>query len=195
MILYVIRHPEPIDSNGICYGQTDLDVSDEILAHTATYIKELLGDKPVDLWLSSPLQRCSKLAAELSINHPDGYQTDNRLLEMNFGIWEGQRWDEIDRKAFDEWSANYVEIPAPGGESFGAVAERVTDLLNELREADHEHVAIVAHAGVIRALLSETLSVPLESTWHFSVNFGAVLEFRLGQEQWRDRLLTMSAGA
>jgi alpha-ribazole phosphatase len=190
MKLYVIRHPEPLDAEGICYGQSDLDVSDEVLAITATHLKDLLQDKPIDLYLSSPLQRCSKLAAELSSD----FVTDERLLEMHFGIWEGLAWDDIDRQAFDAWAEDYVHNQTPDGESFLDVQARVKDLLIELSSRELETVAIIGHAAVIRALLGEVLDIPLESTWRFSVGFGALLVFEVGAETWQNHLLEMTAG-
>ena len=41
---------------------------------------------------------------------------DDRLKEMNFGDWETQRWDEIDRALLDEWAANFEHARAHGGD-------------------------------------------------------------------------------
>ncbi|MCL2339408.1 MAG: histidine phosphatase family protein, partial [Actinomycetia bacterium] len=121
MNLLVIRHPEPLGSQGVCYGQSDLSVDPAVLELIASRLRQQLAGSKVDLWLSSPLQRCSQLAARLD----PGYQTDPRLLEMNFGDWEGQRWDDIDRTDLDTWSADYINAAPPGGESFMALQQRV----------------------------------------------------------------------
>ncbi|MCL2632821.1 MAG: alpha-ribazole phosphatase family protein [Coriobacteriia bacterium] len=195
MKLYVMRHPEPIGADGLCYGQTDLDVTEEALRKTTLYLQTLLVDKTLDLLLTSPLTRCQKLAVELGAALQVDPVIDNRLIEMSFGIWEGLRWEEIDAQAFDEWSADYVNIEAPGGESFGAVLLRVENLLEELKQTDVEAVALVAHAGVIRALLSAVLDIPLVSTWQFGINYGTLLELSIGTEQWQNRLLSMTVGS
>ena len=41
------------------------------------------------------MQRLKGLRPDLACN------TDARLREMNFGHWEGRRWDAIDRQEID----------------------------------------------------------------------------------------------
>ena len=192
MKLFVMRHPEPIGAAEICYGQSDLDVADDILAMTAAAIKPQLSGESIDMWISSPLQRCSKLAAALSVDHPRGFVTEQRLLEMSFGDWEGVRWDDIDREAFDTWAEDYINTAAPGGECLTDVALRVENLLAELREQNHETVVLVAHGGVIRVMLAHILGIPIQSTWNFTVGYGVLLEFNLGNEQWENTLVALT---
>jgi alpha-ribazole phosphatase len=191
MIIYAIRHPEPLGAEGICYGQSDLDVSPETLKMTTAYVKSLLPDQPIDLWLSSPLQRASKLAAELT----DSFAIDDRLLEMDFGDWEGLRWEKIERESFDAWATDYMNVSAPGGESYGAVVDRVENLLADLQAAGHGTVALVTHAGAIRALLTHILGIPIESCWRFNVGFGALVVLKTGQSNWENQLLTLTVAA
>ncbi|MCL2150829.1 MAG: histidine phosphatase family protein, partial [Coriobacteriia bacterium] len=129
MKLYAIRHPKPLGAEGLCYGQSDLAVSPNDLLATAAKLQGLLVDKPIDCWLSSPLQRCESLTRALT----DDFRCDDRLLEMHFGEWESLSWDDIDRQAFDDWMIDYVNQAPPGGESFGAVQRRVSELLAELK--------------------------------------------------------------
>lgn len=185
-----MRHPEPIGAKGICYGVSDLDVADDVLDDATTHLRGLLAGRPYDLMLSSPLQRCSKLAAALD----GGFQVDARLVEIDFGAWEGKAWDEIDRVEMDAWMDDYVEGRTPGGESFGDVLARVRDLVEELRGSGHGTVALVAHAGVIRSLLTLVLDIPLQSSWKFSVNFATLLTLDIGAEDWQNRLVSMTEG-
>jgi len=190
MRLYAIRHPQPMGAEGLCYGQSDLAISPDDLRATAAKLQGLLVDKPIDCWLSSPLQRCEQLARTLT----DDFRCDDRLLEMHFGEWESLSWDDIDRQAFDDWMVDYVNQAPPGGESFGAVQRRVTELLAELKASGltgEAGVALVTHGGVIRSLLAELLEIPVESTWHFSVGYGSLLEFEVGELAYQNRLLGM----
>ncbi|MCL2136936.1 MAG: alpha-ribazole phosphatase family protein [Coriobacteriia bacterium] len=191
MKLYVIRHPQPIGAEGICYGQTDLDISDEALAEGSASLSGLLESKPIDMVYSSPLIRCHKLAFALSNDLCLALQTEPLLVEMDFGIWEGLLWDEIDRQAFDEWMADYVNNAPPAGENFQTVLDRVNSLIGELKERGQEEVALVTHAGVIRALLAVVLNIPVDSCWRFSVNYNSLLTFRIGEEAYQNRLLSL----
>ena len=191
MRLFLVRHPKPIGAETICYGQSDLDVTNHDLNLTAAAVKALFVDKTINLLLSSPLTRCRKLADKLSDSLGIEPTIEDRLIEMDFGDWEGLRWDEIDQQAFEAWSANYVDQTAPGGESFGDVLHRVQNLLEDLKQQQLETIAIVAHAGVIRAFLAVVLELPLEATWHFSVNYGTFIELEVSADQWRNRLVGM----
>jgi len=60
---------------------------------------------------------------------------DERLAEHAFGEWEGLTWDEVNRDHADSLAARMADrwnVPAPGGESYAAVATRVAGWLEEV---------------------------------------------------------------
>ncbi len=68
MRLFLIRHPQPIIAKGLCYGRTDLDVTDDEVKQVA---ERLISNLPRKAALySSPLQRCAKLAQFLTRSEP-----------------------------------------------------------------------------------------------------------------------------
>ena len=75
-------------------------------------------------------------------------------MEMHFGKWEMQSWDVIDRKEIDAWAANVIAYQPEGGETVIDVATRVIDFLGDLSHKNLNEVAIVAHAGSIRMILT-----------------------------------------
>ncbi|MCL1879284.1 MAG: alpha-ribazole phosphatase family protein [Actinomycetia bacterium] len=214
MRLYLIRHPQPLAAEGICYGRSDLDVAAADLQTCTAALREQLDVRAVERWISSPLQRCSKLAVALSGAvgaaveqgagqdagqappcSQDSYPVllDERLLEMDFGSWEGMRWEDIDRRDFDCWAADYLHNAPPGGESLQAVVGRTQQLLQELHDQPWQSVAVVAHAGVIRSILTELLDIPFPSTWRINIGFGSLLVTELGAESHQNRLLSLSS--
>ncbi len=72
---------------------------------------------------------------------------ETRLLEMDFGDWEGRTWSDVPREQLDLWASDVAGYRMPGGESFVDVVARVGGALADLREP---HL-IVTHGGVIRA--------------------------------------------
>jgi len=84
MEIYLIRHTTPAIAKGICYGQTDLDVTDSFEAEVMS-IKEHLP-KNIQAVYSSPLQRCRKLAEAIFPKHP--VQLFDDLMELNCGDWK-----------------------------------------------------------------------------------------------------------
>jgi alpha-ribazole phosphatase len=75
---------------------------------------------------------------------------DDRLVEMNFGAWEGQRWEAIARNELDAWTADFRHWRCGGAESVGDIMHRVGAALEDTKASTHAAVWIT-HAGVIRA--------------------------------------------
>lgn len=143
LTLYLVRHPRPLIAAGVCYGQ--LDVEAENPWPVAERLrKELPPGLPV--W-SSPLQRCRCLAEAL---HPAPV-LDPRLMELNFGDWEGRPWDSVPRAELDAWAADIDGYAPPGGESPRDLQRRVLACLEEFPTGAH---LLITHAGVIRTLIA-----------------------------------------
>lgn len=151
MILHLIRHPKPVVEPGICYGRLDIS-AENVEAVAASLRAELPGDLP--LW-SSPLRRCRALAELLN----PAPIFDERLVEMDFGAWEGRAWDAIPRLELDAWAADVAGYAPPGGESPLALQRRALDFVAML---DVPEAVIVTHAGVIRTLLAHWQGLPPE---------------------------------
>jgi len=149
MILHLIRHPKPLVAPGICYGR--LDISAKNIEAVAAGLRADLP-RGLPLW-SSPLRRCRALAELLS---PSPI-FDERLVEMDFGAWEGQAWDAISRQELDAWAADVAGYAPPGGESPLALQRRALDFVATLDVAE---AVIVTHAGVIRTLLAHWQGLP-----------------------------------
>lgn len=163
MILHLIRHPKPLIEPGICYGQLDIPAeSPEPLLENLR--RQIPAHVPV--W-SSPLQRCRTLAAAL---HP-APQFDPRLMEMNFGEWEGLPWDDVPRHELEKWAGDVEHFAPPGGESALQVQQRV---LSFFEKKYFDEVAIVTHAGVIRLLLSFHKKQSLMSHIERPIPYGSV---------------------
>jgi alpha-ribazole phosphatase len=149
MILHLIRHPKPLIGPGICYGR--LDISAENFAVVADNLRANLPSG-LPVW-SSPLQRCRRLAELLNPN----LIVDERLMEMDFGAWEGRSWDDIPRPELDAWAADVAGYAPPGGESPFALQQRALDFVAALKV---QEAVIVTHAGVIRTLLAHWQGLP-----------------------------------
>ena len=173
-----MRHPKPAVEPGTCYGSLDVGVDAVDAAALLARLRTML---PREVALaSSPLRRCADLARAL---HADGWpapQLDARLAEMNFGAWEGCRWDEIARDEVDAWSADIVGYRPPGGETVAELAQRAATALRELA-AQHAHVgALVAitHAGVLQTAPRMLAGRALEGFGGSRVGYGAVIVLR-----------------
>ena len=147
--IMLIRHA-PALSEGRMAGRRDVaaDCSDA-LAFAA--LRGAVG--AVDHWRVSPALRCVQTAAAL---WPDlAPEQDARLWEQDFGAWEGVAFADLP----DLGALSTAELAAhrpPGGESFADLCQRVAPALTMLSQLGGR-VAVVAHAGVIRAALGLAL--------------------------------------
>lgn len=174
MRLYLIRHPQPAVAPGICYGSTDLALAADPAAQAARLRDLLPGDAPL---YSSPLTRARRLAEAL---HP-APRFDERLREIDFGHWEMQPWDRLDRGLIDAWAADPFHFVPPGGEAVAALRARVAAFLAELSG----DAVLVAHAGVIKVCAAELAG---EENW-FSLRFdyGKLSLIEAGRFVWKNR--------
>lgn len=153
--LILIRHA-PTDAGGRLAGRRDPPAilpDAEKLARARTAAADRGGDAAS--LVTSPARRCRETAGALFPGKPS--QCDPRLWEQDFGDWEGLRADELP----DLGSLGRDEIAAhrpPRGESFLDLCERTTPALAALDQGGT--VAVVAHAGTIRAALGLALGQP-----------------------------------
>jgi alpha-ribazole phosphatase len=173
MRLWLVRHAQPLVEQGVCYGA--LDVAADPLA-TRAAATALARELPpgLSVWVSA-LQRCGQLAQQLQLLRPDlSFTTDTRLAEMNFGTWEGVRWDAIAQAELQRWTQNFGEHRFGGTESANDVLRRVAALWAQSHQVAMNkggHAVWITHAGVVRAaqLLSQgCLSVNDAAQWPLS---------------------------
>lgn len=171
MEIHVVRHTAVEGMEGVCYGQSDVGLAKDYMASFTQIEIEPLYDRVI----SSPLTRCTQLADYLQLP----YETDSRLMEINFGNWELKKWDDITREEFDLWHQDYINTPPPNGESLASMQQRVLELLTELK---NQHpmgkVLLITHAGVIRIIVSHIMGIPLSDMFTIKVGFGEIMKMQ-----------------
>jgi probable phosphoglycerate mutase len=149
MKLALLRHgPTDWNAAGRIQGHTDIPLSDAGLAKMATLRLPL----DVTRVYASPMLRTRQTAEALGLAEPIH---DARLMEQNWGVWEGLTRDEIlarhGEDAFIKAGSKEGEAFRPGGgESTGELHARVASFLKDVAQDEGDAVA-VAHLGVLRA--------------------------------------------
>lgn len=173
-MIYLIRHTRVSVPAEICYGQSDVALADsfeEELAH----IKSSLCGIDFSRVYSSPLERCRKLALGLC-DVAISPMIDNRLMEMNFGNWEGVCWDDIYADEYGrKWFDMYDHLRCPEGESFRDMLVRVSDFLDTIHCND-DNILIVTHAGVIRSFKVLTEGISIKDSFNIKVGYGQIFK-------------------
>jgi len=174
--LYLIRHTTPHIAPGTCYGQLDIGVADSFDEEANDVLSWL---PPLELIITSPLQRTRRLAEHLAQSQHCELRSDTRLMEKNFGTWEGKAWNDIDRTEIDAWAADVLGYSPPGGESAQQLMQRMQMCLHDVAQLPQRNIALVAHGGSIRALLAQMAGISLANTLGWRIEYGAVIVVRM----------------
>ena len=150
MIIYLIRHASPHGVEGICYGRCNVPVRASetqrvVQALRQNIPEEILKRAPI---YTSPLVRCSMLAQQIADGR--GVAVTPALLELDFGDWQGRRWEVIPRQELDAWAADLWHYAPGRGESAATAAHRWRAWVDSLVRQSLEAVIAVTHAGLIR---------------------------------------------
>lgn len=174
-MLYFIRHGESqwnIEDK-IC-GATDVPLTEK--GHQQAIITgNLFLEKGchADLILYSPLRRAADTALHISEITGIPARMEPRLIEQNFGVWEGTSPRE--HPGFLRAKQNFI-CSFENGESMFRVAQRVYNLLDELRE-DPRTCILVAHNGIVRFVRSYFEDMENEEFAAYKVPNCEILEF------------------
>jgi alpha-ribazole phosphatase len=178
--LLLVRHAEPEeDARGRCYGRLDVGLSPAGLAQATALGEALAALGPMTV-VSSPARRALDTTSRIG-----PAAVDERLRELDFGELEGRTYAEIERERpelFARWMRTPTEVVFPGGEGFEHLRVRACAAAAALR-AEHagDRVAVVAHGGVVRAIVAEALGLPSRSIFRLDVGHA-----RLSVVDWFD---------
>ena len=151
MKLYVTRHGETSYNveNRIC-GVSDIPLNNTG-KEQAQKIGEKLLDKKIDVIISSPLQRAQETAKIISKKIKAPIEIDERIHEINFGVFEGMPGKNED---FRYVKKNHA-ISYPQGEKLFQVVQRVYNFLDEIHQRYQDQtVLVVCHGGIVRIIHS-----------------------------------------
>lgn len=169
----MIRHGETaLNAKGCYYGRTDAVLSEKGISQ-ARYLKEILKEVSFDYIVASPLVRAYNTAQIVMEEREQEIFGDRRLMEQDFGIFEGMTYKEIQSnypKELDAWNEEFSTYRIPKGESFADVRNRTEDFLRDIpsgRESKGEKMLIAAHKGTLGHLLAAMLKLPLDGYWNF----------------------------
>jgi broad specificity phosphatase PhoE len=180
--IYLIRHGETAwnaDNNRYC-GRTDLPLTEKGLKQ-AELLRQQLGTIKWDGVFSSPLQRAFTTA---QIASGAIVIKDERLIEADFGLWEGKTKEEFLAENALVWT-NWMNDPANNraggtGESGAQIVQRVDDFFQQLQQQySAGNFLVAAHNGVNRLFLSHKLGMPLGNYRRFFMENATASMFTL----------------
>jgi alpha-ribazole phosphatase len=169
-----VRHAPVREDGGNIYGQEDIacDTSDREVFEA---VAKILPRNAV--WYASNLKRTHQTAEAIwatGFPKPSALTQDAAFAEQHLGQWQG-----LNRAAFfasrpiavgSYWFAP-IDEPAPGGESFVDIYNRVKGAIDRINsEQAGKDVIVVAHGGTIKAAVGVALDGLIEKGLAFTID-------------------------
>ena len=173
---YFVRHGQTVWNveNKIC-GATDIGLTPLGHQQAIETGKKILEEGiTADVILYSPLVRAADTAKHISEITGIPTRMEPRLKEQNFGKWESTPRNGADfKKAKQSFACSYE-----GGESMLRLAQRIYNLLDDIRaESDEKTYILVAHNGIARVIQSYFSDMTNEEYAAWGVKNCAVIRY------------------
>lgn len=174
--LFVARHGQTQwnADQKIC-GRTDLPLTEEGLRQAQALAQRVEG-LDIDLIIASPMLRARQTAAAVAEKYGLDIMIDERLIEQDYGIFEGKdRRDPGFLANKRQFAVRY-----PGGESMMDVAYRVYSLIEEVKlKYPGKTVLLVCHGGVCRLIRTYFEDLTNDEFFHYCEENANIREYSL----------------
>ena len=180
--LVFIRHGETDWNRELRFqGQQDIPLNDHGRRQAARNGRAVAGILAAGQWqlVCSPLGRALetiRIVLEEAGQPERPFATDPLLMEVNYGDWEGLTLIEIGERFPEQGLARDADkwgyVP-PNGESYAMLADRTATWLRTLEAS----TCVVAHGGVLRALMYLLGGLPAHDAPHLAVPQDRVILF------------------
>lgn len=176
LIVDVIRHGEPL--GGARYRGYGID--DPLSEKGWQQMWDAVGEaSPWQHIVTSPLARCLEFAERLGERNGVPVTSVDDFREVGFGSWEGKTKAELiewDAEAFEAFYRDPVAHRPPGAEPLEHFLKRVQNAFSRVVDAEQsEQMLVVAHAGVIRAILAGVLHLDAAAMYRVIVKNAGIM--------------------
>ena len=180
--IILVRHGETdMNKNHLYFGHLDPSLNEtgkKQLERSKCSLRKIENIDEINEIFCSPLKRCIESLDILEISKNIKVNYDDDFKELNFGIFEGKTYKEICENYPEEVKRMKVEwrtFKVEGSESLEELEKRVVSKLEEIFEIKKgKKILLVAHAGVIKILLSHYLVGNVDLYWKLKIDNGAI---------------------
>ena len=178
----LMRHGEP--EGGKRFRGHSID--DPLTDHGWQQMREAVkSHESWDYVITSPLLRCQDFADEIAQQQGIACNVIDDLKEIGFGHWEGKSRAIIKAMHAKEYARFYAdpEQNTPkDAEQLGVFYRRILTVIKLIQaDYDNQTILLVAHAGVIRAILTYVLEAPLNTMYKMNVTNASLISIELGE--------------
>lgn len=169
MRLILVRHGQTYwNATDRIQGRTDNELNEKGKMQAKKISEMLSVEKPVKIF-SSPLRRAFDTAKIIASKHPVVVEKRKELKEINYGIFEGKTFKEIEQDTtlnglWNNRRKNKYHFKPQKGESFEEMNEkRIKPFVQEiLANYFAKTVIVVAHSGTNRLIAGNCLHLAPE---------------------------------
>ncbi|MCI9087690.1 MAG: histidine phosphatase family protein [Clostridia bacterium] len=178
--IWIVRHTETIGNiEKRLTGRKDYEVT-ENGRRLVNLLTQELGNIKFDKVYSSPSTRAVATIQPLAVKNKLTIEKIDGLVEMYFGIYDGWKWEEVDkvRPEIKEQQRNINEIYGiPEQETMEEVAERMYKTILQIANANiGKNILISSHGVAIEAFLRKIVNLPFREErekfcqYHVAIN-------------------------
>ncbi|MGH8983977.1 MAG: histidine phosphatase family protein [Acidimicrobiia bacterium] len=176
-MIVLVRHGETAPNRkGLLLGRSDPPLTDRGREQADELARHLAVLEPTAV-LSSPLGRAQATAAPIAAVTGCAVDVDDRLVEIDYGEWDGQPLADLTADVVTRWRAD-ADFAPPGGESLRMVGTRVAGLCQE--RLGREVVVAVSHVSPIKAAVTWALGVGDEVAWRMRLDVASITRIAPG---------------
>ena len=194
MKIILIRHGETTwNIEGRYQGQEDTPLSERGLRQ-GHLLAEALQHIPINVCISSPLQRSYQTCKFCADLHNLSVTTDGRLTEINHGSWEGVLAGDIAKRypvEFAQWHSQPQLVQMPdGGESLEDVRRRARAAFDDYAaKYVDKTILVAAHDAVNKAIICDLLGLDMSHFWQIKQDNTCINVLEYNEGSWRLVLL------
>jgi len=178
MKIILIRHGQTEwNKEKIFRGRIDVPLDNVGIRQVNAIAKRILSSFEINTIYSSPLIRALMTAQAIAKPLNLNIKIDDRLIDFNFGEWQGLSLEKVKEKyslLYHKWTTEPHLTEIPGGENLNSVRTRITKLLNEIIEKEQGDIAIVSHRIVNKVIICTTLSLDNSYFWKIKQDVAAI---------------------
>lgn len=172
--LFLVRHGESKwNSLKKIQGQQDIPLTDKGIQQANLIGNRLIG-KEINKIYSSNLDRAYTTAKIIGNKLKLDVTPMKEFNEINFGIWEGMSYEEIDTKYYDEfilWRKDPEKLHIEGAETLNKLQKRAMDGLDRIiYDNNKDNILIVSHSATIKVMILGLLDIPLSNFKNLTLN-------------------------
>ncbi len=191
-LIYFVRHGETQwNAEGRLQGQAENDINDkgrQQADRNGERLRGLIPDPHAFDFVASPMRRTretmERVRTAMGLD-PNAYRTDDRLVEVSFGDWQGFTFAELEAAEAGITKArkrNKWDFVPPGkdAESYQMLMERVRPWLDEVNRP----TVCVTHGGVMRTIFRMIVSTQPKEAAALEIFQDRILRLQNDRLEW-----------